>query len=281
MPSPTPRRCWPRSTAGTRDGAPLSGYTGLAARRVHRVRLLDLLPVFTPTGSTRPRDASPASEQSWVAPEWGWAWPANRRILYNRASADPDGQTVERAQGLRVVGRGRRATGPGTTSRTSSPDKRPDYRPPEDATGAGRDRGHRPVHHAGRREGLAVRAGRAGRRPAAGALRAGGVARSTTRSTRQQSNPARETSRTPGQPATRPSGSRPGSDVFPYVFTTYRLTEHHTAGGMSRFAALPVRAAAGVLLRGLPGAGRRARAWSTWAGPRSSRPARRSRHGCW
>jgi formate dehydrogenase major subunit len=25
-----------------------------------------------------------------------------------------------------------------------------------------------------------------------------------------------------------------GSPVFPYVFTTYRLTEHHTAGGMSR-----------------------------------------------
>jgi len=27
----------------------------------------------------------------------------------------------------------------------------------------------------------------------------------------------------------------PGDDVFPYVFTTYRLTEHHTAGGMSRW----------------------------------------------
>jgi formate dehydrogenase major subunit len=26
-----------------------------------------------------------------VAPDWGWAWPANRRVLYNRASADPDG----------------------------------------------------------------------------------------------------------------------------------------------------------------------------------------------
>jgi formate dehydrogenase major subunit len=26
----------------------------------------------------------------------------------------------------------------------------------------------------------------------------------------------------------------PGSDVYPYVLTTYRLTEHHTAGGMSR-----------------------------------------------
>ncbi|MDQ1650991.1 MAG: formate dehydrogenase major subunit, partial [Cryptosporangiaceae bacterium] len=34
----------------------------------------------------------PGREQSWVAPEWGWAWPANRRILYNRASADPDGK---------------------------------------------------------------------------------------------------------------------------------------------------------------------------------------------
>ena len=31
-------------------------------------------------------------EQDWVAAEWGWAWPANRRILYNRASADPQGR---------------------------------------------------------------------------------------------------------------------------------------------------------------------------------------------
>jgi formate dehydrogenase major subunit len=27
----------------------------------------------------------------------------------------------------------------------------------------------------------------------------------------------------------------PGSERFPYVMTTYRLTEHHTAGGMSRW----------------------------------------------
>src|SRR4051812_19541617 len=30
-------------------------------------------------------------EQGYTALEWGWAWPANRRLLYNRASADPDG----------------------------------------------------------------------------------------------------------------------------------------------------------------------------------------------
>ena len=25
------------------------------------------------------------------APDWGWIWPANRRVLYNRASADREG----------------------------------------------------------------------------------------------------------------------------------------------------------------------------------------------
>jgi formate dehydrogenase major subunit len=27
----------------------------------------------------------------------------------------------------------------------------------------------------------------------------------------------------------------PGSDLYPFVLTTYRVTEHHTAGGMTRF----------------------------------------------
>ncbi len=30
-------------------------------------------------------------QDSYTAPEWGWAWPLDRRMLYNRASADPDG----------------------------------------------------------------------------------------------------------------------------------------------------------------------------------------------
>jgi formate dehydrogenase major subunit len=34
-----------------------------------------------------------------------------------------------------------------------------------------------------------------------------------------------------------PSGDEPGAEVFPYVATTYRLTEHFTAGGMSRWSA--------------------------------------------
>lgn len=37
------------------------------------------------------RDASDPREQG-IAPGWAWAWPANRRILYNRASADLQGK---------------------------------------------------------------------------------------------------------------------------------------------------------------------------------------------
>ena len=27
-----------------------------------------------------------------VFPNWAWSWPANRRVLYNRASCDPEGK---------------------------------------------------------------------------------------------------------------------------------------------------------------------------------------------
>ncbi|MFM6849813.1 MAG: molybdopterin dinucleotide binding domain-containing protein, partial [Terrabacter sp.] len=50
----------------------------------------------------------------------------------------------------------------------------------------------------------------------------------------QQSNPARRVFPRKDN-LWSPSGDEPGADVYPYVFTTYRLTEHHTAGGMSRF----------------------------------------------
>jgi len=49
----------------------------------------------------------------------------------------------------------------------------------------------------------------------------------------QQRNPVRDIIRHRQNPL-QPAGSEPGADVFPYVATTYRLTEHQTAGGMSR-----------------------------------------------
>ena len=49
----------------------------------------------------------------------------------------------------------------------------------------------------------------------------------------QQDNPTHQIDHRPENPY-HPTGGERGSDVFPYVITTYRLTEHHTAGGMSR-----------------------------------------------
>jgi formate dehydrogenase major subunit len=51
----------------------------------------------------------------------------------------------------------------------------------------------------------------------------------------RQRNPAREVTPSSENNRYQPSGNEPGSDVFPYAATTYRLTEHHTAGGMSRW----------------------------------------------
>jgi len=50
----------------------------------------------------------------------------------------------------------------------------------------------------------------------------------------QQQNPPRLTYSHPDN-ISAPSGGQSGAEVYPYVFTTYRLTEHHTAGGMSRW----------------------------------------------
>jgi len=47
---------------------------------------------FTEQGNQMARrDATDPREQG-IAPNWAWAWPANRRILYNRASADITGK---------------------------------------------------------------------------------------------------------------------------------------------------------------------------------------------
>ena len=51
---------------------------------------------------------------------------------------------------------------------------------------------------------------------------------------RQQRNPARQIYEHENN-RYHPSGDEPGADVFPFVVTTYRLTEHFTAGGMTRW----------------------------------------------
>jgi formate dehydrogenase major subunit len=175
----------------------------------------------------------PGTRQDWVAGEWGWAWPANRRILYNRASADPDGRPWSERKAL-VWWDADKGEWTGHDVPDFKKDKSPHHVPPKDATGPQALSGTDPfVMQADGKAWLYVPAGLTD-----GPLPAHYEPQDSPFPNllyRQQRNPVRQLM--PSKPDNRyqPSGGEPGSEVFPYVATTYRLTEHHTAGGMSRW----------------------------------------------
>jgi len=176
----------------------------------------------------------PGREQNWVAAEWGWAWPANRRILYNRASADPDGRPWSERKAL-VWWDADDGKWTGHDVADFAADKRPDYRPPDGATGPDALSGIDPfIMQADGKAWLFAPAGLVD-----GPLPAHYEPQDSPFSNllyHQQRNPVRQVVAFQ-HPDNRlqPSGGEPGSEIFPYVATTYRLTEHHTAGGMSRW----------------------------------------------
>jgi formate dehydrogenase major subunit len=164
--------------------------------------------------------------------QWGWAWPANRRILYNRASAAPDGKPwSERKKWVWWDEEARRWVGDDVPDFV--PDRAPGSRPDPDLGGpaalAGDDAF---IMQADGKGWLFAPKGMVdGPLPAHYEPQESPVANAVYP---QQQSPSRITfPRTDNLSA--PSAGTPGSDVYPYVFTTYRLTEHHTAGGMSRW----------------------------------------------
>jgi formate dehydrogenase major subunit len=174
----------------------------------------------------------PGQEQNWVANEWGWAWPANRRVLYNRASADPDGKPWSERKAL-VWWDEENAKWTGHDIPDFIANRPPSYRPPPGATGVAAIAGDDPfIMQADGKAWLFTPAGLVdGPMPAHYEPQESPLPNLFYG---QQHNPVRQIIRDP-QDRFQPSGDEPGSEIFPYVTTTYRLTEHHTAGGMSRF----------------------------------------------
>jgi formate dehydrogenase major subunit len=216
------------------DGAALSSYTDLKADGSTVCGCWIYCGVYAHDTNQAARRV-PGSQQSWVAPEWGWAWPSNRRLLYNRASADPAGQPWSERK--RYVWWDPALGDAGEWTGHDVPDFKktmtPDYVPPEDARNEDALAGDSPfVMQADGKGWLYVPSGLVDgplpthyepqESPFDNPLYA------------QQRNPARQEVPARANPY-HASGSSPGADVFPYVMTTYRLTEHHTAGGMSRF----------------------------------------------
>ncbi|PRY20172.1 formate dehydrogenase major subunit [Pseudosporangium ferrugineum] len=183
-------------------------------------------------GTNQAARRKPHTEQNWVAPEWGWAWPANRRLLYNRASADPEGRPWSEKKAY-VWWDADAGTWTGHDVPDFQPTKAPDYRPPEGAKRQDALSGIDPfIMQADGKGWLYVPAGLTdGPLPAHYEPQESPVPNLLYG---QQHNPARQMTKR-GVDRYNPSGDEPGSQVFPYALTTYRLTEHHTAGGMSRW----------------------------------------------
>jgi formate dehydrogenase major subunit len=163
---------------------------------------------------------------------WAFAWPMNRRVLYNRASADPQGRPwSERKKLIWWDGQERKWTGDDIPD--FPVDKAPDTPARPDGEGMDALSGADPFIMMGDGKGWLF---------VPGGLRDGPLPTHyepfespvTNRLYRQERNPtAKYWPRSENRLA---GGRRAGAEAeYPYAVTTYRLTEHHTAGGMSRW----------------------------------------------
>ena len=214
------------------DGKPVSSYTQLKDDGSTASGCWIYCGVYA-DGVNQAARRKPGGEQNWVANEWGWAWPANRRVLYNRASADPEGKPWSDRKAL-VWWDPEQGKWAGHDIADFIANRPPSYRPPDGAKGVAAISGTDAfIMQADGKAWLFAPAGLAdGPMPAHYEPQESPV--QNLLYPEQEHNPVRETLRHPGT-RYQPSGDEPGSDVFPYVATTYRLTEHHTAGGMSRW----------------------------------------------
>jgi formate dehydrogenase major subunit len=159
---------------------------------------------------------------------WGFAWPNDCRIIYNRASARPDGKPWSERKKL-VWWDAEKKQWTGLDNADYDKHMPPDH-PSDLDHGQGTDAlgGARPFTlHADGVGWLYVPSGlKDGPLPTHYEPLESPVENALYS---QQTNPAVNRKKRPDNPYAAHNDAR-----FPYVLTTYRLTEHHTAGGMSR-----------------------------------------------
>jgi formate dehydrogenase major subunit len=157
---------------------------------------------------------------------WGFSWPSDRRIIYNRASARPDGTPWSERKKL-VWWDSQKWVGIDVPGFVKT--KAPEYEPEEGAEGLEAIPGDAPfILHEDGLGWLYVPKG----------LQDGPFPTHYEPLESPVHNPLYSRDTDPGVNWFTRQENRfapPGDARFPYVVTTYRLTEHHTAGGMSRF----------------------------------------------
>jgi formate dehydrogenase major subunit len=182
--------------------------------------------VFPEPGRNRAREHRRTDNP--LQPEWGFAWPDNRRVLYNRASAAPDGRPwSERKKLVWWDEASRRWVG--LDRPDFEPDKPPDYQPPPGAAGMAAIGGSQPfIFKPDGRGWLYAPAVKDGplpthyepvESPLGNLLYPKQLCNPTVRLFEGSLNSIAHT---------------PTAE-YPVVATTFRLTEHYLSGPMSRF----------------------------------------------
>jgi formate dehydrogenase major subunit len=159
---------------------------------------------------------------------WGWTWPANRRVIYNRASADPAGRPwSENKKWIWWDSAQKKWVGHDVPDFPAT--KPPNARAKPGAIGVDALSGKDPFilkpdgvgwlfNPAGLLDGPLPTHYEPAESPVRNALY------------RQQASPVLKYWKHDGNPL-----ASVGDPRFPYVITTYRLTEHYLAGAMSRW----------------------------------------------
>jgi formate dehydrogenase major subunit len=181
--------------------------------------------VYPEAGHNRAHDRNP---KDLLGHGWGFSWPNDCRIIYNRASARPDGKPwSERKKLVWWDEEKKQWTGL----------DQPDYEkeiPPDAPVDVEHGKG---VKALGGARPFTLHPDGVGWLYVPSGLKDGPLPthyeplESLIENPlyNQQTNPAADRKKRPDNPYAAPHDAR-----FPYVLTTYRLTEHHTAGGMTR-----------------------------------------------
>jgi len=181
--------------------------------------------VFPEAGYNRANERNP---KDLLGHGWGFSWPNDCRIIYNRASARPDGKPwSERKKLVWWDEEKKQWTGL----------DHPDYEketPPDAPADVQNGKG---VKALGGARPFTLHPDGVGWLYVPSGLKDGPLPTHYEALESlienplyaQQTNPAANRKKRPDNPYAAPHDAR-----FPYILTTYRLTEHHTAGGMTR-----------------------------------------------
>jgi formate dehydrogenase major subunit len=190
----------------------------------------------------------------WISPKWAFAWPANRHVLYNRASADPAGNPwPKEARLAREFDPSGQAKGfiwwdpegetrdpQGNITRgkwTGIEGEVPDFPVTKSPTTQPKPNGVGLDFHGGADPFIMKADGKAWLFAPSG-LTDGPLpthyepAESPVENMlyKQQNNPVFRHYAIEGNPL-----AKVGDPAYPYILSTYRLTEHHLSGSMSRW----------------------------------------------